>query len=510
MDVRIDRAKTLLSTAARQPAQCDKKHGWIKGAGKCVRVRSRSAGFSQNSSRIPFDKKTTIAVAAGTSASIALYLGARRIAESDFIGKALLDAENKVIDNIDEINHSDFGKKIEKSALPEGLKSNLLGLVGRTKAWASGLFIQKTMGGEFLSADPKTNSVLYRTDKGSLYSVGSVKDNVVAFYTEADPVDERNLGQPVFSMGFMINDEFSKTDISPDTGKKILVMVSSIFDSQIPHLPQDCLLHCVAADGDKSAASKKNIIYKRKGFVDVGGGSLWAVVKDGKVAKLSKEEVEALSRKIKERTPYNVKKDGSIYSTKRGVENMANYRVNEARALLSSVNLDGGCGKGKVGFRGKCIPAKRAFQAAAGLGGIAVGAYQSRGAIGRGIEHAGNAIERGARHTEGRFREEVGQAVNRRNQRIQEEAEVAKRLYNASSSRAKEAQAASDEGQRESIRGGYKLTSYANAVGGAVRGTANRIQQAGRLLASTQKQGKKPSVTEKDVDELSRHPGRKI
>lgn len=253
-----------------------------------VQGREKKAkALGDETAKISSDKRVrTAAIAAGSAAVLA----------SSVMGVNTLDKKYQITDaalltayqaSISQGERAD--KLIDSMKISDENKAKARDLVGATKMFFAKQIVPR-WGFELASVDSKTNSFTYKhKDNGSVYTMGSAGSAIVTFGSLKR--DERE-GNPIYEMGFQVNEAFDrKGGMDSTTAKKIIRISKNAFKEHLSLLPDDCIVRCSPYDGD-DAGKKRGNIYEKEGFTSIPGmpkTQLYAVKMDGEFTKLGSD-----------------------------------------------------------------------------------------------------------------------------------------------------------------------------------------------------------------------------
>jgi hypothetical protein len=250
-------------------------------------VLEKAKALGDETVKISSDRRVrTVAIATGSAAVLA----------SSVMGVNALDKKYQITDaalltayqaSISQGERAD--KLIDGMKISDENKARARDLVGATKMFFAKQIFPR-WGFELASVDSKTNSLTYKhKDNGSVYTMGSAGSAIITFGSLKR--DERE-GNPIYEMGFQVNEAFDrKGGMDSTTAKKIIRISKNAFKEHLSLLPDDCIIRCSPYDGD-DAGKKRGSIYEKEGFTSIPGmpkSQLYAVKMDGEFTKLGSD-----------------------------------------------------------------------------------------------------------------------------------------------------------------------------------------------------------------------------
>lgn len=170
--------------------------------------------------------------------------------------------------------------------LPKALQDPARKLVGAAKQGAAAMAL-RAEGFEIQDIDVVNNYSTWKSKKGTLISIGSYGDSLVTYASNNSHAWN---GKRVYKIGFNVDQNFDATrSIPTEQARAITTAVRKMTDNHLAKI-QDGVLATFPWDGDEFGA-KRRAIYTRAGFNNiVGEDSQWALVKKGRIKKMSSSE----------------------------------------------------------------------------------------------------------------------------------------------------------------------------------------------------------------------------
>lgn len=170
--------------------------------------------------------------------------------------------------------------------LPLALQNPARRLVGSAKQGAAAMAL-KAEGFSIQDIDVVNNYSTWKNKQGTIMSIGSYGDSLVTYISSRSHIWNN---KPVYKIGFNVDQNFDATRTIPtNQAKTITSAVRKMTDNHLLKI-NDGVLATFPWDGDEYG-SKRRSIYSRAGFNNiVNEDSQWALVKNGRIKKMTDAE----------------------------------------------------------------------------------------------------------------------------------------------------------------------------------------------------------------------------
>lgn len=245
-------------------------------------------------------KKVATGAAIAGGAGLAAYLGVQ-------VARKRGDIQAQIgLQALKALNAEQAGKLIEALPVNAARKQSLRELRGAAKARA----IEAVQTGKYRAhkfATDTKNNVGHFTREGkdgsmNLFSVGSAGDSSFTFGTnQVDTVRTRLGSTPVYEMGFLVDNGYSRKNVPSAQAKQIIRQTKASYRQHLESLPDNAIIRVKAWDQD-DAGARRNSLYRRAGFRDlpgVGGDYIWALKNEGQFTKLDDDQAQFVANLIR-------------------------------------------------------------------------------------------------------------------------------------------------------------------------------------------------------------------
>lgn len=192
--------------------------------------------------------------------------------------------------------------------LPTEFQAPARKLLGDAKKGAAYLQLN-AQGYKTSLIDIDNNYSVWTNKQGNIRILSSVDDALINFnvskVTKGNLMKDANI--PTYNIDFLIDQNFNQREgLDRGQGLKVLRNINSMFNTSMDRLPKEAVLLNSPWKGDTKGDARTKI-YKKVGFNDIedlrdtdtGESTMqWALVRDGKVQKMSPEEAESMFEEL--------------------------------------------------------------------------------------------------------------------------------------------------------------------------------------------------------------------
>lgn len=211
------------------------------------------------------------------------------------LNKALKDADQEI------------EKALDNPDIPKSIATTAKNVQGYARVLVA-KELAKNIGYEVGEYDKENNVYSMRKKDGSIMTIGSISNNVVTFTASKESVlpmgDVIEENAPTYRVDFQVNNDYStkRKELPKEESDKVMKMVKASWEISLKQMEQPALINTSAYDGD-GKGKKRSSIYKRMGFRGLTTDAtdmMFAQVQNGKIKKLSQEQLDQLSQAFDE------------------------------------------------------------------------------------------------------------------------------------------------------------------------------------------------------------------
>lgn len=200
--------------------------------------------------------------------------------------------------------------------LPDFAKEPAKRLTGRAKVAVASMGLS-SQGAIVKSVNNKYNFSTWEMPNGTLVSVGSVNDTVLAFKSVSKkPI--KNFKS--YEMAFTVDEQYTAGKaLTSKESREIVVRTKAMFSDHVEKLPDDCFLECTPFKGDEKG-DKRASVYEKFGFRAIRGlrtEKIFALKNQGKFTAIPEAQDDYIGTMIRGDS-LSIKLDAERLKTRKG------------------------------------------------------------------------------------------------------------------------------------------------------------------------------------------------